>query len=117
MLCYIVKRSHASLSNPSFEQMISQIYLIELPPNKANSFDIEARYLDLDLSITNDIVSFKSYDKRDFNFEIINFPFPSGDIPRLPSYGVYNLQCIRFERVCSNVNDFNNRNQVLTAKL
>ena len=70
------------------------------------------------MSITNGIVSSKIYDKRDdFNFEIVNFPFLDGDVPRSPSYGVYNSQLIRFARVCSNVDDFNNRNLFLTAKL
>ena len=53
----------------------------------------------------------------DFNFEIVNFPFLDGDVPRSPSYGVYISQLIRFPRVCSNVDDFNNRNLFLTAKL
>ena len=67
------------------------------------------------MSITNGIVSSKIYDKRDdFNFEIVNFPFIDGDVPRSPSYGVYNSQLIHFARVCS---DFNNRNLFLTAKL
>ena len=62
------------------------------------------------MSITNGIVSSKIYDKRDdFNFEIVNFPFLDGDVPRSP-YGVYISQLIRFARVCSNVDDFNNRN-------
>ena len=70
------------------------------------------------MSITNGIVSSKTYDKRDdFNFEIVNFPFLDGAIPRPPSQGVYISQLIRFARVCSNVNDFNNRNSFLTAKL
>ena len=74
--------------------------------------------MDLNLSITNDIVSSKIYDKRDdFNFEILRFPFLDGDVPRSPSYGVYISQLIRFARVCSNVDDFNNRNLFLTAKL
>ncbi|KAH3731041.1 hypothetical protein DPMN_057046 [Dreissena polymorpha] len=30
------------------------------------------------------------YDKRDdFNFEIVNFPFLDGNIPKGPSYGIY----------------------------
>ena len=33
------------------------------------------------------------------------------------SHGVLLLQLIRFARVCSNVSDFSNRNQILTAKL
>ena len=45
-----------------------------------NSTDTEAPFLDLNLSITNGIVSSKIYDKRyDFNFEIVNFPFLDGD--------------------------------------
>ena len=51
------------------------------------------------------------HDKRDdFDFEIVNFPFLSGFVPRSPSYGIYISQLIRFARVCSNVGDFNNRN-------
>ena len=77
-----------------------------------------APLLTLNLSITNGIVSSKIYDKRDdFNFEIINFQFLDGDIPRSPSYGVYISQLNRFARVCSNVDDFNNRILFLTAKL
>ena len=86
--------------------MVGQIYPTELQLNKANSSDTEAPFLDLNLSITNGIVSSKNYDKRDdFNFEIVNFPFPDGDVPRSPSYGVYISQLIRFARVCSNVDD------------
>ena len=70
------------------------------------------------MSITKGIVSSKIYDKQDdFNFEIVNFPFLDGDVLRSPSYGVYISQLIRFARVCSNINDFNNRNLFLTAKL
>ena len=90
--------------------MVGQIYPTELQSNKANSSDIEAPFLDLNLSITNGIVSSKIYDKRnDFNFETVNFPFLDGDVPRSPSYGIYISQLIRFARVCSNVDDFNNR--------
>ena len=39
----------------------------ELQLNKANSSDTEAPFLDLNLSITNGIVSSKIYDKRDDN--------------------------------------------------
>ena len=62
--------------------MVGQIYPTELQLNKANSSDTEALILDLNLSITNGIVSSKFYDNRDdFNFEIVNFPFLDGDIP------------------------------------
>ena len=74
--------------------------------------------LDLNLSNHNYIVSTKIYDKRDdFNFDIVNFPFLDGDVPQLPSYGVYISKPIRFARASSHVTDFNNRNKSLTAKL
>ena len=86
--------------------------------NKANSSDTEAPFLDLYLTISDGFVSSKTYDKRhDFDFDIVNFPFLGGDIPRATSYGVYISQLIRFARVSSHVADFNTRNQILTAKL
>ena len=45
--------------------MVSQIYPLELQRKKANNFDTEASFLDLHLSISNDIVSTKIYDKHD----------------------------------------------------
>ena len=74
--------------------------------------------MDLHLSIVDGFVSCKIYDKRDnFDFDIVNFPFLDGDVPRAASYGVYISQLIRFARVSSHVNDFNTRNKLLTAKL
>ena len=58
-----------------------------------------------------------SLKSNDFDFEIVNFPFLDGDVPRSPSYGVYISQLIRFARVFSNIDDFNNRTLFLTAKL
>ena len=98
--------------------MCVSVYPTVLQLNKANSTDTEAPFLDLNLSITNGIVSSKIYDKRDdFSFEIVNFPFLDGDVPRSPSYGVYISQLICFARVCSYVDDFNNKNLFLIAKL
>ena len=66
------------------------------------------------LSISNDITSAKIYDKRDlYDFEIVNFPFLDGDVPRSTSYGVYISQLIRFARASSHVADFNTRNNCL----
>ena len=49
--------------------MIGQICPTELQLNKANSSDIEAQFLDFDLSITKGKVSSIISDKRgDFNF-------------------------------------------------
>ena len=37
--------------------------------------------------------------KLDSDFDIVNFPFLDGDVPRTTSYGVYISQLIRFARV------------------
>ena len=57
--------------------MVCQIYPLELQLNKANTSDIGAAVLDLHLSISNDILSTKIYDKRDdfdFPFYMVMFP-------------------------------------------
>ena len=68
------------------------------------------------MSISNDIVSTKIYDKRD-DFEIVNFTFLDGDVPWSISYGVYISQLIRLARASSYIADFNTRNKLLTQKL
>ena len=105
-----------NINNVHFYNMVSQIYPSELQLNKDNTSDTEAAFLDLHLSISNDIVSTKIYDKRDdFVFEIVNFPFLDGDVPRSTSYGVYISQLIRFAR--ASITDFNTPNKLLYQKL
>ena len=90
----------------------------KLQLNTANVSDAEASFSDLHLSISDGFVKTKIYDKRDdFDFDIVNFPFLDGDVPRSASYGVYISQLIRFARVSSHIDDFNTRNKILTAKL
>ena len=107
-----------NINNVYFDNMVSQIYPSELKLNKANASDTEAAFLDFHLSISNDIVSTKIFDKRDdFDFGIVNFPFLDGDVPRSTSYGVYISQLIRFARAYGYVADFNTRNKLITQKL
>ena len=107
-----------NINNVYSDNMVSQIYPSELQLNKANISATGAAFLDLHLSISNDIVSTKIYDKRDdFDFEIVNFPFLNGDVPRSTSYGVYISQRIRFARASSCITDFNARNELLTKNL
>ena len=90
-----------NIDNTYFKQIVGQIYPTEHQLNKAKSSSSEAPALDLNLSVTNVTVSSKIYDKRDnFNFEIVDFPFLNG---------VYISKLIRFARMCSYVDDYNNR--------
>ena len=99
------------IDNICFDLMVDRIYPTELQLNRANSSDTEAPLLDLNLCISNGTVSTKIYDKRDdFDFDIVNFPFLDGDVPRRTSYGIYISQLIRFARASSNLSDFNYRN-------
>ena len=60
-----------NINNNCFDNTVSQIYPAELQLNKANTSDIEASFLDLHLTISNDTASTKIYDKRDdFDFEL-----------------------------------------------
>ena len=107
-----------NLDNPHFETIRFLIYPKELTLNKANISDKSASFLDLNLSINNDVISSKIYDKReDYGFKIVNYPFLDGDVPRSTSYGVYISQLIRFARACSSLEDFNSRNLIITEKL
>ena len=69
--------------------MVSQTYPIKPQLNKANTFDTEALFSNLDLTITNGIV-----------FELVNFSFLDESFC-FPSYGVNILQLIHFARVSS----------------
>ena len=98
--------------------MVHIIDSAELQLNKANYSDTEAAFLDLHSSIKNGTVSTNIYDKRDdFDFDMINFQFLDGYVPRCPSYGVCISQLIRFARASSHVSDFNSHNIILTAEL
>ena len=98
--------------------MVGRIYPSELQLNKANASGTETQFLDLHLSIANGYVSSEISDKCDnFDFDIINFLFLVGDVPRSTSYGVYISQLIRLARVSSHVTDFNAGNKILTGKL
>ena len=99
--------------------MISQIYPSELQLNEANTSDTEAAFLDLHLSISNDIVSTNIYEKRDdFDFEMVIFPSLNGDVP----LSLHHLESISLNsfvsaRASSHVADFNTHNKLLTQKL
>ena len=50
-------------------------------------------------------------------FDIVTFPSLDDDVPRAPSFGVYNSRFIWFARVSNHFDDFSARNKNLTAKL
>ena len=74
--------------------------------------------MDLNIKVIGSDIHTSVYDKRDdFGFPIVNFPWLSGDVPRLPSYGIYISQLVRFARCCTSVLDFHSKNLQITSKL
>ena len=55
--------------------------------------------------------------RDDFGFPIVNFPWLSGYVPMLPSYGIYISLLVRFARCCTCVLDFHSKNLQITSKL
>ena len=85
-----------TIHNPEFAEHIPDIYPRVLQLNKANISDKETSFLDLNIKVVGSNIHTSVYDKRDdFGFPIVNFPWLSGDVPRLPSYGIYISQLVR----------------------
>ena len=94
------------------------IYPPELVCNKENVGDQRATFLDMETSVIDRRFVTKTYDKREsYDFEIVNYPDLSGNIPRGSAYGVYTSQLIRYARVCSYKEDFIARAALLKRKL
>ena len=56
-------------------------------------------------------------ERRDFGFPLINFPWLSGDIPRLPSYCIYISQWFICARCVQAFSIFLSKNLQITSKL
>ena len=79
-----------NIDNPFFEGMVNRIYPPELQLDKANPLIPKPHFWICIYLFQTDLFHLKMFDKRDdFDFDIVNFPFLDGDVPRSTSYGVY----------------------------
>ena len=107
-----------NIDNPEFEKHFPDIYPAELQLNKANASDKETSFLYSNIKIIGSDIHTNVYDKRHgFGFPIVNFPWLSGDVPRLQSYGIYIPQLVRFARFCTSVLHFHSKNLQIISKL
>ena len=105
-------------SGTQFETEKSNIYPGELVFNRENESNNKASFLDIEIEIIDKKFNTRLYDKRkDFSFQIVNFPFLCGNVPKRQSYGVFISQIIRFSRVCMKYQCFVNECRVLVRKL
>ena len=97
-----------------FDNMVGQVYPSGLQlgrADRADTYDTESAFLYLRVSISGEIVSSKICDKCDgFGFEVVDFPFVDGDVPRSASCGVCVSQLTCFTRTSSYVADIKTRN-------
>ena len=88
-----------TIDNPEYAEHIPDIYQRELQLNKANTSDKETSFLNLNIKVIGSNIHTSVYDKRDdFGSPIVNFPWLSGDVPALPSYGICISQLVQFAR-------------------
>ena len=95
-----------TIDNPAFPEHIPDIYPRELQLNKANVYfrqrNIFLGFENIKVIVNN--IHTSVYDKRDdLGLSKVNFPWLSGDVPRLQSYGIYISQLVRFARCCTSV--------------
>lgn len=100
-----------------FDKVYKEIYPSELILKNTNTSARKSNYLDLTISIVCGKFKYQLYDKRqDFPFTVINYPFINGNIPRVPSYGVYLSQIIRFCYLFSESKNLTNAFKVLNKR-
>ena len=98
--------------NLLFETLIREIYprVMELENTNVSP--------DMTISMHRGKYFFKSFDKRkDFGFDIINYPDIRGNIPKNPAYGVFVSQLVRFCLVNKSVHHYKRDVRILIERL
>ena len=101
-----------------FGELSKRIYHEELILEESDFGYHYDNILDLSIRIHAERFILGIYHKvDDFNFEVINFPFPESNIHSKIGYNAFYSQLVRFFRLCNNINDFSVRVQMLYSKL
>ena len=103
-----------TIDDPAFAEHIPKIYPRELQLKKSKNFRQRIIFMDLNIKIIGNTIHTSVYD---LGFPIVNFPWLSGDVPRLPSYGIDISRLVRFAWCCTSVFDFRSKNLIITSKL
>ena len=107
-----------SINNPRFKQFLKCTYPEELVVSKTSESRNVVSYLDLLIDISSGSLVCSIFDKKDaFDFDIVNFPDLSGNIPTAPAYGTYISQLIGYSRACHNDANFSSRHSMLADRL
>lgn len=101
-----------------FDTIYHDIYPAELTLLNTNISSRKVTFLDMAISLYQGKFKHYLYNKRDdFDFSVIMYPYLSGNIPKVPSYGVYLSQLLRICDICSDYYQFKNEVINLNKKL
>ena len=90
-----------------FINLIPQIYPVDLEVERNGDNDKVVCYLDIKVVITEKGFQTKVFNKvDDFDFPVVTFTFPSGNMPLNIGYNIFFGQILRYSRICSQKDDF-----------
>lgn len=93
-----------------FGDLLCKIYPSDLIAERSGKNNKEVDYLDLKVSVCDDMVCNKIYHKvDDFNFPVVLYTFPSSNMPVRIGYNVFASQVLRFARLTTKFCDFQDR--------
>ena len=100
------------------ENILQDIYPREMIVNKTNISPCKCNYLDMTISIYRGKFVVKLFDKRkDYQFNVISYPFLDGNVPLDRSHGIFMSQLIRICNVNTELNQFLEDIRILSRKL
>ena len=104
--------------NGYFDTIYHDIYPTEMVLEKTNVSARKVNFLDITVSIYQGKFRYVCYDKRDdFKFNVISFPFMSGNLPKMQMHGLFVSQLVRFCYTNSTFNSFISCSNRLFKKL
>ena len=97
----------ATLNYLHFHNLISQIYPSDLKMERSGNNNKDVNYLDVNIQIGDNRVTTEVYNKLDdFNFPVVSFTFPHGNIPVKIGYNVFYSQVLRYSNIYSDLYPF-----------
>ena len=97
----------ALCDNNVFRDHYANIYPAEMNLENTNISPNVCTFLDLRISIFRGLFRYCSYDKRkNFDFNICNYPNLNGNVPIKSSYGVFTSQLVRYCDINLNIDTF-----------
>ena len=107
-----------SINKRRVKGFLKIIYPGELVVSQKSESRNVVSHLDVLIGISNGDLVCSIFGKRGaFDFDIVNFPDLSGNLPTAPAYGTYISQLTRYSSACHNYDNFSSRHSMLAERL